>query len=313
MRPPIRFLVAAITFLPSVALAQQAIPLPAGWQQMAPADFATAMDTALDAGKFKGAPDQAVAAISQWASQQADLSSAFTMNAAFEGDTRDGFRRLAFLATQELPGQAMQLQKSSLQLPDGRCCLPVAYTLAASYLAQGELADWIAYLDGRLADSALTGDKRVNWLLARSFAEEIRLSTPNFSLPLWSRPLDGRAFLDEAYQAAQSPANKLRVLKEITARLVWSQQYSAARLVLARAKSALPSAQQDTLASWQQQIGTLMAAATQAQKDQAAAAQQAYVNSLTQRRAQAAARGNTAAANRYTTLITSAQKTRSAN
>jgi hypothetical protein len=310
-----RFLATAIALLPAVAMAQQTVPLPAGWQQMSPGDFAAAMQTALEAGKFKAAPDQALAAVSQWAGQQADLSSAFTIDAVFEADTRDGFRLLAYLATQELPGLAMQLQlqKSSLQLPDGRCCLPVADILAVSYLAQGELAHWIAWLDGRLADTALTGDLRVNWLLARSFAEEIRLSTPNFDFPVFSRPLDGRGFLDEAYREAQSPANKLRVLKEIAARLAWSQQYSAARMLLQRASSALPSAQQATLASWQQQIAALMAAAAEAQQKQAAGAQQAYIHSLSQRRDQAAARGNTAAVSHYTALLTSARKARSAN
>jgi hypothetical protein len=51
-------------------------------------------------------------------------------------------------------------------LPDGRCSLPVAYALAASYLGRRRLSDWTAFLDAKLADPALTGDLRVNWLPA---------------------------------------------------------------------------------------------------------------------------------------------------
>jgi hypothetical protein len=253
-----------------------------------------------------GAPDQALSVFTLWASQQANLASGFSTDPVFEGDARDAFRKMALYTTLELPTQWTQLQSGSLQMPDGSCCLPVAYTLAVSSLGRGKLADWTASLDTRLSDAALTGDLRVNWLLARSFAEEIRLSAPSLYLPLTSRALAGRSFLDQANQAAQSPAVKVRVLNEISARLVWGQQYSAAQTLLQQASNSLPSAQQAVLANWEREIGTLAAAAAQAQQNQAAGAQQAYLNTLKQRRDQATAQGNTALVNRYNTLINAA-------
>jgi PA14 domain len=253
-----------------------------------------------------GAPDQALSVFSSWASQWADVSSGFAIDRVFDGDARDGYRKMALYTTQELPGQVAQLQSGSLQLTDGRCCLPVAYTLAASYLGRGKLGQWIGYLDAQLNNSTLTGDLRVNWLLARSFAEEIRFSSQNLYVPLTSRALDGRAFLDQANQAAQSPGVKARVLKEIATRLIWAGEFQAATNLLQQATSSLPGAQQSLLAAWQQEISTLAAAAAQAQQNQAAAAQQAYLNTLKQRRDQAAAQGNTALVNRYNTLINAA-------
>ena len=54
-----------------------------------------------------------------------------------------------------------------LILPDGRCVLGVAYTLAYGYWVGGRIEQWVDRLEARLADEQLTGDRRVNWLLAR--------------------------------------------------------------------------------------------------------------------------------------------------
>ncbi len=79
---------------------------------------------------------------------------------------------MAALSTQPFLAQSARLQKDFLQLPDGRCSLPVAYTLTYIYLGRGKLKDWLGVLDAKLADPALTGNLRVNWLLARAQAQE---------------------------------------------------------------------------------------------------------------------------------------------
>ena len=253
-----------------------------------------------------GVPDRAFDVFSAWATRKADLTSSISANPYFEEDTRDALRKLALFTTLELPLQVNRLQNEDLQLADGSCCLPAAYALAYSYLGRGKLSDWTTFLDAKLGDPTVAGDLRVNWLLARSHAVEIEQSTPSLYAVPNSQPLAGQTYLDQANQAAKSPAVKVRVLQEIAARLVWGQQYQAAKDLLQQANSSLPAAQQAVVAALMQQIDAVAAAATQAQQDQATAGKQAYIASLQKRRDQAAAQGNSAAVDRFNALINAA-------
>ena len=110
-----------------------------------------------------------------WAGRHADIRSELAAASQFDAINRDGYRRMAVYVTLQQPGQAGQLQGQFLETSDGRCCLPAAYTLAYSYLANNKLPIWIKFLDTRLSDATLTGDLRVNWLLARAQAQEMIL------------------------------------------------------------------------------------------------------------------------------------------
>jgi hypothetical protein len=90
----------------------------------------------------------------------------------------------------------------------------VAYTLAYGFLGKGKLTDWIAFLDAKLADPTVVGDLRVNWLIARAHAEEIKNCPADVYGFATARAMDGKSFLNQAMQAAQSPAAKLRVASE---------------------------------------------------------------------------------------------------
>jgi PA14 domain len=253
-----------------------------------------------------GNVDTALDVIGQWAAQHADLAPALALDPVFDGDTRNACRDLATYTTQQLPDQVTRLQNEKLQLPDGRCSLPIAYALAFSYLGRGKINNYVVFLNNRLLDGTLTGDARVNWLIARAMAEEIRLSPADPYAPADSRPTDGRAFLDQAIQSAVTPAVKARVLQEIVARLAATLQFQAAQDLIQQSVSSFPDAQKAMLASWQQQLDALAATAAQRQQAKAAAAQQAYIGSLKARQAQAAAQGDTATVNRYNALIQSA-------
>jgi PA14 domain len=258
-----------------------------------------------------GNTDAALAVFGTWATRHADIACVLPTGAPFEQDARNGYRRLALYVTQQLPEQAAQLQSQFLVTPDGRCCLPVAYTLAYSYLAQNNLAAWTSFLDNRLSDSTLTGDLRVNWLLARALAEEIRQAKP----PVWldvnvyTRPTDGMIYVTQASQAAQSAWVQLRAALEQAGRLASAGQLSAATGVLQPLANSMPAAQQAVLASWTTDIAVVTASQATAAANQAAATQQAYLNTLAQRLNQAAANGNTALANYYNALIGGAQST----
>lgn len=259
-----------------------------------------------------GAPDSALDVFGAWAGRQADLTCNFTTDSEFDADNRRMLAHMAMLTTLQLPSHAMRLQNEYLQMADGRCSLPVAYILAASYHGRGRLHEWTAYLDDRLSNKSLGGDQRVNWLIARAEAEEIRYLPQELDIELGvhvhSRALDGRGYLDQALQAAQSPTVKTRVAQEIVARLVWGSQFQAAHDLLTQTASSLPSDQQEILTALQTQVSSLMASQQEATKDQAAAAREAYVSTLRKRRDQASARGDTAAVSRYSGLINAASK-----
>jgi PA14 domain len=254
-----------------------------------------------------GATDAALDVFGTWAARKANIASEISIDRAFDGDDRDAFRLMSLYTTQQLPTEWRRLQSQYLQLPDGSCSLPVAYTLGISHLQRGKLSSWIALLNSELTNASITGDLRVNWLIARSFVEEIRQSPAVPGAQIVCRALDGRPFLDAANQAAQSPPVKARVLKEIAARLVWSGDFQGATNLLQQASPSLPSAQQTLVAAWQQEIDAIAAAAAQNLQTQAAESKQAYIAALQQRRDKAATQGNTALVDHYNSLLSAVQ------
>ena len=257
-----------------------------------------------------GTPDKALNVFGTWAARQADLAPMLTADRFFDVDRRLPFARMAILTTQQLPSQAAQLQQQFLQLPDGRCSLPVAYTLTYSYLGLGKLSDWIASLDAKLADPTVTGDLRVNWLLARAHSEEFRRTAP-IHYPFGqhypsSWPIDGQPYLYQALNAAQTPSVKVRVAKEIAGTFTSSSDFQAAKDLLNQLATSLPDDQKAVVATWQQQIDGFAAVQAQAVQTQLSNAKKAYINTLQARRDQAAQLGDADAVNTYNALISAA-------
>jgi hypothetical protein len=254
-----------------------------------------------------GATETALDVFGTWAGRHADQICQMIPHPEFDQDNRWYAAVMARLTTMQSPNHVQRLRNEYLQAADGRCSLPVAYVLAASSLGQRKLGDWTMFLDNRLADTSLTGDLRVNWLIARAEAEEIRQLPRELDIELAvhtrSRALDGRGYLDQALRAAQSPAVKSRVAREIAARLVWAGEFQPARDLLTQTSQSLPSDQQALLTALRTQIDAWAAAQTQTREDQATASRQAYRATLRRRRDQAAARGDSAAVGRYNALM----------
>ena len=254
-----------------------------------------------------GSPDSALDAFGLWANRHPDLTSEITTDNVFEGDARFAYGQLAIYTTQQLPGQADRLRAQYLQLPDGRCCLPVAYTLACSYLGLNRYPDWVATLDAKLADTTLVGDLRVNWLLARADAEELDPAWVIHYPAHWAvpaqHPLYGRHYLYQALKSAQSTPVKLRVAQEILARLIWSHQLRSANAFLQSLATSLSADAKPAVAAWQQQVADLLKADSLAPQQQATAAKQNHLTVLKARREQAASAGDSDAVTRYDALI----------
>jgi hypothetical protein len=257
-----------------------------------------------------GAPDEALDVFGTWAGRHADLGCEILQENIFDPNNRYAFSQMAIYTTQQLPAQAARLQSSYLELPDGHLSLPVAYTLAYSYLGTRNIAKWTAFLDAKLADQTLSGDSRVNWLLARAFVEEHPQSAAHhypfrFQVPA-SWPLNSRSYLDQAFQASQSPQVKVQVAAEIIGRLAAGGQYQAAQDFLAPLANSLAGNQQATVIAWRQQLAGFASAHEGYLRTRQESSNAAYLAALKARRAKAASLNDAPTVNHYDTIINAA-------
>jgi hypothetical protein len=258
-----------------------------------------------------GATETALDVFGRWAvgnaSGECDIAEDLE-NPGFDWENRKAYHTMAMSVTQELPTHAGRLQNEFLEMSDGSCCLPVAYTLGYSYLMQDTLDEWVNLLEAKLALNTLTGDKRVNWLIARAHADEIRLGTRDPYALVVDRPMDGRGLLDLAMLTAEDPDVKLRITKEIAARFSATTQFDKSREVLDEAAGSVSAARAIDVAAWRVSIDKLEAEHVAAEAASAANVKQSYVDALQRRRDKAAADGNTKAVSRYDAMIKEAQK-----
>jgi uncharacterized small protein (DUF1192 family) len=126
--------------------------------------------------------------------------------------------------------------------PDGVCSLPVAYTLAYTYLVNGKIENWIAVLDQRLNDASVAADRRVNWLIARAHAAEIAGCPPTEHIIGRERLFTGRGWLDEGLLTAESDVMKARLYREIASRFAAKALFSEAANLLDEASTKLSDA-----------------------------------------------------------------------
>ena len=256
-----------------------------------------------------GAGKTALDVFGRWAARHPNSEAGLpyeTFAPGFDLDNREKYMELAGCVTQELPQEVARLQQEYLELPDGTCVLPVAYTLAYSYLGRGKLNEWIDLLAAKLADPAITGDKRVNWLLARAQADEIRLGPAEPWVIVRLRVMDGYEWVTEAALVAESAEAKVRVAKEKAARLAALRKFDEARDLLQQASEAAPAELQPQVADWKKGVDAFEAANAKAAVDQEALAKQTYIDTLKARRDQASSSGDTEAVARYDGLIDAA-------
>jgi hypothetical protein len=250
-------------------------------------------------------PDTALQLVCKWAQQHPEAEPQFTTD-MYRPNRRE-YYVLGYAVTWQYPAHLALLEPNYLVLTDGSCCLPIAYTLAHSYLMKGRIDDWVKRVDERLKDNTLTGDRRVSWLLARAQAEEIRFcgAVGRASPPY--QYLAGQGWLEEACLTAASETARLRAYKELAVRLASQEQIDAARKQLDKAAAKASSAASTaSLAAWRQDIDQVAAAYAEMHKKQTAAAEQGYWDNLRTRRQQAISVGNQAAVSQYDQIFSDA-------
>lgn len=254
-----------------------------------------------------GNADKALDAFGAWSARHADYVGEIFTDNVFQGDERLACATLAVNLTQQLPGEIDRLESEYLELPDGRCSLPVAYVLGCSYLGQKKHADWIAILDAKLANQSLTGDKRVNWLLARANATELTESSAmhypkNYYVPHLD-PRNGTLYLTHAMEAAESPEVKARVAKEIVIRHTFFHEFNEAKELLQPLANSLAEPSKSHLNRWITQMDRLIAVDEQDLVDQAAQAKETHRKNIEARRELASQKGDAAEVARYDAIL----------
>ena len=227
-------------------------------------------------------------------------------SASFYHKNRMLYRWLGDSVAWTYPPHLGQLEDQYLAAPDGTCVLPAAYTLTYGYWSLGRIQEWIDKLDARLADKQLTGDRRVNWLIARAHAEEIRQGKVS-RWPGAHQTLAGRGWIETACLVAQSEPVRLRAYRELIVRLVAEEEIDKAQAQLDRLQGSFsePAVTGD-LATWQGDLDKARARLQQNQVDQAAQAKEAYVEQLRERYQKAVDRDDQAAVTRYGEMLSEA-------
>ena len=250
-----------------------------------------------------GAEDEGLDMLGTWMQLHADIEPKITEE--FFAANRSAYRHLTLYVLWQLPNEFRKLEDRYLEAPDGRCVLPVAYTSAYCYLVQGQIESWIALLDSKLDEAELTGDRRVNWLLARAMAEELRRSSADRHHAHSTEDLaSGTGWIDEASLHSQGFDTKYRLSTERIARLATIREWEPISTEIdAIRTSALNPAHDQRITALAAQVADLkleVAALVEGQKLQE---QRAYLNELKRRQERAAARGNVEVARRYDELI----------
>lgn len=250
-----------------------------------------------------GAPDQALQLLGTWAQVHADFQP--ELDAPYKKG-RQLFELLPEALAWQYPAHLAQFEKEYLlATSDGGCSLPAALILAYAYRQQGGMSQWIEKLDSNLAALPPTGDERVNWLLARAHAEEIRFGRGGRFFPPAYRSLAGQNWLESAVVAAESEPARLRAYQEILWRLVSRERYEAARTILDQAAEKLkqPSSVA-ALAALRQQVDRIAADLQTREAEAEILARQRYVDRLQARYQKAADAGREDAAARYRQVLT---------
>ena len=245
-----------------------------------------------------GAESESVDLVGRWIQVKPPVESVLTKY--YFGNNRYNYFVLADYLTFEYPAGRAQLEEKYLTAPDGSCRLIAAYILGYSYGFTGELENWIAKLDAKLNDESLSGEARVDWLLARAQAEEIRGSVPQRFTRFPERYHAGWGWLDEASLMAASEPVRLRVLREKLARLGAMDQRAAAQTMLTENESRFTAEESQTkLAEWKKTLEAMAEQFDELQVQRAKEAQAAYVKELQRRLKKAQDADRTEAAAHY--------------
>ncbi|MCA9129578.1 MAG: hypothetical protein KDB22_20970 [Planctomycetales bacterium] len=186
-----------------------------------------------------GAERPALDLLGQWLVSQANRTPepADSVNSYLESNYKP-LRHLIIPLLLEHPQSSQWLMEDYLALEDGGCSVASAVVLGYVHSVGGTMDEWIGRLDERLTDEEVTGDTRVNWLIARNFAEEIRQcrATPVYYTNCHHLKPNAR-WLSEAAEVAQSESTKSRVARERATRLIALEAFPEAVNVISNLAS----------------------------------------------------------------------------
>jgi hypothetical protein len=252
-----------------------------------------------------GAEETALDVFGLWAQQHADLQSDLPPRPepqAFFDVNRMEFHDLARCVYVQAPHQAKRLEEEYLVAEDGSCVIPVAYTLAYCYQDDGRIEEWRRLLDEMLADSEVSGDKRVNWLLVRAMIDELSAVDASFFTGSNEDLMAGWRWLGDAARAAQSPEAKVRALGELIAREAALGQFEGATRRVSESDAAVLAADPRS-SGWQKQLADISKLAKSREEQAEAASVESYRREMRRRQQRAANRGDDAEAGRLQQLI----------
>lgn len=239
-----------------------------------------------------GAETPAIEFLGAWMQQHPDLEPKIAED--YYGANRTRIRDLVIQIVFQ-DGQAFDALVDYVETPEGECSLPAAYTIAAGQIPRFGIEGWIEHLDEKLADEALTGDKRVNWLLARAHAEEIRWGPTQRHFYQPDNTFRGRGWIDEARLVAESDHAVFRANLESVARLVGNSQLVEANARLAELGELLSD---ESLKQRSNEIAESIQEIVARRRDQVeqhrAEARQSYIREVNRRLESAQARGDSA-------------------
>ncbi|MCA9200521.1 MAG: hypothetical protein KDA87_23440 [Planctomycetales bacterium] len=155
-----------------------------------------------------------------WLRQNADLTA--EISDSFLEVNRHPIRAIADELV--LGNDTIRREIESLVEQNGDLNLAAAYILSFVSLREGKIDQWIRFLDERLADDQQNANQRINWLLARAQAQEIRSDLSARHVPgTLERPFAGRQWIEEATLIATAQPDARRTAIEYLARLIMRQ------------------------------------------------------------------------------------------
>ena len=192
--------------------------------------------------------------------------------------------------------------KSHLELPNGECNLALAYaTTFATKLTRGKNLRIRKVLDDVLEDEEIKGDRRMTWLLARAYAEEVAIARK-------PRPGRGNRYLKEAFAAAESPEYRFWALQELVARHIACNRSEEAISLVNSVKGQFQNeGQQKTLAYFTRMAQRCPAHYAKLSEKVRQEAIDAYLAEIARRAEKAEAHGDDALADHYRGILKTAE------
>jgi hypothetical protein len=209
---------------------------------------------------YPGNDERAIELLGPWLHAQSDL-----VAPAFLAQSRPVNGEFQTLADDVamLPTGAAYLRDKLVARPDGSCCLLAAFLSAYLGTYESDREAFINFVDKRLANLDLGGDRRVGWLIARAAAEGLRSNKPRH---LYMITTAGWPWLEEAMDAAESEPVKLLVARHQAVRLLDAGEKARLARLLPEFEQQLSSQTAHAeIAKWREALGKLGVVAVGAQ------------------------------------------------